>query len=146
MSEMRAKDLHAGEVVLQGESREYRFSQATARSQVFDIYLPDAICRLQATDRFIRQLGMFSEGATLYQGVEGDWYSESEPVRVLRMSITTVKASGEVLWQEEDVRGAIRQLVSEYMRDLVASHGHTEEAIFFNDWAAHGTVVQAIRD
>jgi hypothetical protein len=129
-------ELFSNEVVLAGDEQSLRFRQLTSRSRVFDIYLPDSICGLRATDRFIDRLGMFSEGATLYQGVKGDWYNVSEAVRVLRMSITTIRADGEVLGQVEDVRAAVRKIVSEYMRDLIENHHHTEAAIFFNDWAA----------
>jgi hypothetical protein len=32
------------------------------------------------------------------------------------------------------------------MRDLIENHNHTEDAIFFNDWAACGTVVVPIKE
>jgi hypothetical protein len=145
VTEAEQADLYNTEVIV-GEGEEVRrFREITFRSRVFDIYLPDAVCGLAATDHFIRQLGMFSEGATLYRGVQGDWYSETEPVRVLRMSITTVKANGDVLWDEVDVRAAVRKLVAEFMHALEIEHGHREEAVFFNDWPAQGTVVVPAR-
>jgi hypothetical protein len=145
VADSKHDDLVHGEVVL-GEGKDERhFREITFRSQVFDIYLPDAVCGLAATDHFIRRLGMFSEGATLYRGVQGDWYSETEPVRVLRLSITTVNASGEVLWEEADVRAAVRRLVAELMHELECDHGHSEEAVFFNDWPAQSTVVTPVR-
>jgi hypothetical protein len=141
VTESKDGDLYNTQVVVgEGESAR-RFREITFKSQVFDIYLPDAVCGLAATDHFIQRLGMFSEGATLYRGVQGDWYSVTEPVRVLRMSITTVKANGDVLWNEADVRAAVRKLVAEFMQELKIEHGHHEEAVFFNDWPAQGTVV-----
>ena len=124
------------------EGTEYELLQLVSIQQVFDIYIPDSIFDLAAVGKFLRRLGALSEGATLYQGVKGDWYSESEPVRVLRMSITIVKPDGTVLWTEESIREAIANLVCELMADLRDSHQHHEEVIFFNDWQAKGTAVK----
>jgi hypothetical protein len=120
----------------------YELLQLVSIQQVFDIYIPDSIFELPAVEHFVRRLGVLSEGATLYQGVEGDWYHETEPVRVLRMSITIVRPDGTVLWTEESIREAIANLVCELMAELRDRHHHFEEAIFFNDWQAKGTVVK----
>lgn len=116
--------------------------QLISIQQVFDIYIPEAIFGFEAVTRFLTRLGALSEGATLYQGVDGDWYHESEPVRVLRMSITTTKPDGTVLWTEESIREAIANLICELTVELRDVHGHAEEAIFFNDWQAKGTVIK----
>ncbi len=116
--------------------------QLISIQQVFDIYIPEAIFGFDAVSRFLTRLGALSEGATLYQGVDGDWYHESEPVRVLRMSITTTKPDGTVMWTEESIREAIANLICELTVELRDLHGHCEEAIFFNDWQARGTVVK----
>lgn len=116
--------------------------QLISIQQVFDIYIPEAIFGFEAVTRFLTQLGALSEGATLYQGVDGDWYHESEPVRVLRMSITTTRPDGTVLWTEESIREAIANLICELTVELRDVHGHAEQAIFFNDWRAMGTVVK----
>jgi hypothetical protein len=120
----------------------YELVQLVSIQQVFDIYIPETIFNLPAVKNFFKRLGALSEGATLYQGVEGDWYHEKEAVRVLRMSITIVKPDGTVLWTEESIREAIANLVCELMVELRDSHQHFEEAIFFNDWQAKGTVVK----
>lgn len=117
--------------------------QLVSIQQVFDIYIPESIFDLPATVKFLGQLGALSEGATLYQGVEGDWYHETEAVRVLRMSVTIVKPDGSVLWTEESIREAVANMVCELMVDLRESHRHFEDAIFFNDWQAKGTVVRS---
>ena len=116
--------------------------QLISIQQVFDIYIPEAIFGFEAVTRFLTRLGALSEGATLYQGVDGDWYHETEAVRVLRMSITIVSPDGSVLWTEESIREAIANLICELTVELRDVHGHYEEAIFFNDWQAKGTVVK----
>lgn len=116
--------------------------QLVSIQQVFDIYIPEAIFNLDAVSRFLKRLGALSQGATLYQGVDGDWYHESESVRVLRMSITLTKPDGTVLWTEESIREAITNLICDLTVELRDIHGHFEEAIFFNDWQAKGTVVK----
>lgn len=116
--------------------------QLISIQQVFDIYIPEAIFGFEAVSRFLTRLGALSEGATLYQGVDGDWYHESEAVRVLRMSITITKPDGTVMWTEESIREAIANLICELTVELRDVHGHCEEAIFFNDWQAKGTVVK----
>jgi hypothetical protein len=116
--------------------------QLISIQQVFDIYIPEAIFEFEAVSKFLTRLGALSEGATLYQGVDGDWYHESEAVRVLRMSITITKPDGTVLWTEESIREAIANLVCELTVELRDTHGHAEEAIFFNDWQAKGTVIK----
>jgi hypothetical protein len=116
--------------------------QLISLQQVFDIYIPEAIFGFEAVSRFLTRLGALSEGATQYQGVDGDWYHESEEVRVLRMSITTTKPDGTVLWTEESIREAIANLICELTVELRDVHGHFEEAIFFNDWKAVGTVIK----
>ena len=40
------------------------------------------------------------------------------------------------------IRDAVRQVVMDFMVDLRESEAHTEEAVFFNDWAARGTLVK----
>jgi hypothetical protein len=120
----------------------YELLQLVSIQQVFDIYIPESIFELAAVSKFFRRLGALSEGATLYQGVEGDWYNETEPVRVLRMSITIVKPDGTVLWTEESIREAIANMICDLMVDLREGHQHFEEAIFFNDWQAKGTVIK----
>ena len=117
--------------------------QLVSIQQVFDIYIPEAIFGLEAVSRFLNKLRALSEGATLYQGVDGDWYQETESVRVLRMSITLVMPDGVVMWTEESVREAIANLICDLTVELRDVHGHFEEAIFFNDWQAKGTVVKA---
>ncbi len=139
---MKAKRGTAPSIVPVGGTSEYELLQLVSIQQVFDIYIPDAIFDLSAVSKFFERLGALSEGATLYQGVEGDWYHETEPVRVLRMSITIVKPDGTVLWTEESIREAIANLVCELMVELGDSHQHFEEAIFFNDWQAKGTVIK----
>jgi hypothetical protein len=137
-----------GEVVLSSTgsrgdaSSSHRLLQLVSLQQVFDIYIPESVYPLEATTRFVRRLGALSEGATLYQGVDGDWYHETEEVRVLRMSITTVRPDGTVLWTQESIREAIANLVCQLMVELDDLHDHKEEAIFFNDWTAQGTVVR----
>ena len=137
-----------GEVVLSGAEEgsaagaAHRLLQLVSLQQVFDIYIPETIYPLEATTRFVRRLGALSEGATLYQGVDGDWYHETEAVRVLRMSITTVRPDGTILWTQESIREAIANLVCQLMVELHDLHGHKEDAIFFNDWSAQGTVVR----
>ena len=116
--------------------------QLVSIQQVFDIYIPEAIFAFEAVARFLGKLKALSEGATLYQGVDGDWYQETEPVRVLRMSITVTKPDGTVLWTEESVREAIANLICDLTVELSDLHGHCEDAIFFNDWPAKGTVVK----
>ena len=126
-----------------GEARPpHDLVQLISLQQVFDIYIPEAIFEFQAVTKFLTRLGALSEGATLYQGVDGDWYHESEAVRVLRMSITITKPDGTVLWTEESIREAIANLVCELTVELRDIHGHAEEAIFFNDWQAKGTVIR----
>lgn len=126
-----------------GDARSHELLELISLQRVFDIYIPEAIYPFEATTKFIRRLGALSEGATLYRGVDGDWYHETESVRVLRMSITIVRPDATVLWTEESIREAISTLVCEYMIDLRENHNHFEEAIFFNDWKATGTVVKA---
>lgn len=121
---------------------EHSLVQLISIQQVFDIYIPEAIFAFEAVTRFLRNLSALSEGATLYQGVEGDWYRETEPVRVLRMSITVVTPDGTELWTEESIREAIANLVCRLTAELRDTHGHFEEAIFFNDWRAKGTVIK----
>ncbi|MCH7600260.1 MAG: hypothetical protein IH973_10940 [Myxococcales bacterium] len=127
----------------QGDAkRDHSLVQLISLQQVFDIYIPDAIFGFEAVKRFLGKLSALSEGATLYQGVEGDWYHETEPVRVLRMSITTVTPDGTVLWTEESIREAIANLICDLTAELRDNHGHFEDAIFFNDWRAKGTVIK----
>jgi len=128
----------------EGGDESHQLLELISLQRVFDIYIPEAIYQLEATTKFIRSLGALSEGATLYRGVDGDWYHETESVRVLRMSITTVRPDATVLWTEESIREAISTLVCEYMIELRDNHGHFEEAIFFNDGQATGTVVKAV--
>lgn len=126
-----------------GGPDEHGLLQLVSIQQVFDIYVPEAIFDLAATKKFFAQLGVLSEGATLYRGVVGDWYHETEAVRVLRMSVTIVKPDGTVLWTEESIREAVANMVCDLMVDLRESHQHYEDAIFFNDWHAKGTVVRS---
>lgn len=116
--------------------------QLISIQQVFDIYIPEAIFAFEAVTRFLGRLGALSEGATLYQGVDGDWYHETETVRVLRMSITVVSPDGTELWTEESIREAIANLICDLTAELRDVHGHFEEAIFFNEWRAKGTVIK----
>jgi hypothetical protein len=116
--------------------------QLISIQQVFDIYIPEAIFSYQAVTRFLEKLSALSEGATLYQGVDGDWYHETEAVRVLRMSITVVTPDGTEIWTEESIREAIANLICDLTAELRDVHGHFEEAIFFNDWRAKGTVIK----
>lgn len=116
--------------------------QLISIQQVFDIYIPEAIFSYEAVTRFLGKLSALSEGATLYQGVDGDWYHETEAVRVLRMSITVVTPDGTELWTEESIREAIANLICDLTAELRDVHGHFEEAIFFNDWRAKGTVIK----
>jgi hypothetical protein len=125
-----------------GEKSPHALVQLISLQQVFDIYIPEAIFEFEAVAHFLTRLGALSEGATLYQGVDGDWYHESEAVRVLRMSITITKPDGTVVWTEESIREAIANLICELTVELRDVHGHAEEAIFFNDWQAKGTVVK----
>ena len=120
----------------------YELVQLISIQQIFDIYIPESIFVLSSFTQFLNRLSALSEGATLYQSVDGDWYHQTEPVRVLRMSITIVKPDGTVLWTEESIREAIANLICELTVDLQSRHQHIEEAIFFNDWQAKGTVVK----
>jgi hypothetical protein len=122
--------------------REHSLLQLISIQQVFDIYIPEAIFGLEAVTTFLGKLSALSEGATLYQGVDGDWYHETESVRVLRMSITVVTPDGTELWTEESIREAIANLICDLTAQLRDNHGHFEEAIFFNDWRAKGTVIK----
>ena len=125
-----------------GAGSSHALVQLISIQQVFDIYIPEAIFSFEAVTHFLTRLGALSEGATLYQGVDGDWYHESEAVRVLRLSITITKPDGTVVWTEESIREAIANLICELTVELRDVHGHAEEAIFFNDWQAKGTVVK----
>ena len=125
------------------DARSHSLVQLISIQQVFDIYIPEAIFGFEAVTRFLGKLSALSEGATLYQGVDGDWYHETEAVRVLRMSITVVTPDGTQLWTEESIREAIANLICDLTAELRDAHGHFEEAIFFNDWRAKGCVVKA---
>ncbi len=125
-----------------GTKPDHSLLQLISIQQVFDIYIPEAIFTFEAVTNFLGKLSALSEGATLYQGVDGDWYHETEPVRVLRMSITVVSPDGTELWTEESIREAIANLICDLTAELRDVHGHYEEAIFFNDWRAKGTVIK----
>ncbi len=60
---------HSGHGDAAGANRP--FIRQSSQHQIFDIYLPDVICRRPATLRFIAVLRKLCEGATFYQGVEG---------------------------------------------------------------------------
>lgn len=137
------KGIHREQVHLDagGGRAPHRFRVETSLQQVFDLYIPEALYRHEATLRFVERLRSLTAGATLYQAVEGDWKQEIEAVRVLRLSITTVDGEGRRIWDVDDIRQAVRQQVAEFMVDLHDSTGQCEEAVFFNDWTARGTTV-----
>jgi len=145
MGEDGSKGIRSDRVTLCASSRhdqQHQFSFETSLQQVFDVYIPDALYQHAATERFVAQLCALSEGATVYQGVEGSWRQEIEDVRVLRFSVTTVDGKGTRIWEIDDVRDAVRQVVMDFMVDLRESEAHTEEAVFFNDWTSRGTLVR----
>ncbi len=145
MGEDGPRGIHSERVTLHASSRddqEHRFVVETSLQQVFDLYIPEALYQHAATGRFVAQLRALSEGATVYQGVEGTWHQEIEDVRVLRFSVTTVDGEGSRVWEIDEIREAVRQVAMDFMVDLRESEAHTEEAIFFNDWTARGTLVR----
>lgn len=118
------------------------FIRHSSHHQIFDIYLPDVICRRAATVRFIASLRKLCEGATFYQGVEGDWRDERESVRVFRFSIEIQDGAGRVVRQLDELRDSISQAANQLMLDLEKEHAHIEQAVFFNDWPATSTFIR----
>ena len=113
----------------------------TSHQQIFDLYLPRQIYHHPATRRLLDELRCLTEGATVYRAVEGSWYEEIESVHVLRLAITTIDAKGARLWEIEEIRDAVRQVVAHFMVELHDSGEGVEEAVFFNDWTARGTLI-----
>lgn len=113
----------------------------TTVHQIFEVYIPEGLRALDATERFIQRITSFCEGATAYQGGEGLWHGQTEEVQVVRISIQIVDAQGKTVFDIDAVRDGVRQAAEQLMIDL-AGEGHFEHAIFFNDWTAQGTFVR----
>ncbi len=128
----------------EGAVTRYRFSVETSLQQIFDIYIPDVLYHQDATQRFLVRLRSLTQGATVYQAVEGDWNHEIEAVRVMRLAIMITDGKGARIWEIDSVRDALRGAVTDFMVDLQESGAPLEEAVFFNDWSARGTIVARV--
>lgn len=119
----------------------HELARTTARHQVFDIYLPDVLWTMGATQIFVNRILGISPGATIYEAATGVWQSTREQTRVLRVSVEIVDASGRVVFDVNNLRGAVRDAATNLLVDLRSDFGHVEQAIFFNDWPAYGSLV-----
>jgi hypothetical protein len=123
--------------------RRHRLAVATSIHQVFDVYIPQGLRKLGATEKFIQRITSFCEGATAYQGGEGLWQGESEAVQVVRISIEVVDCEGKVIFDIDAVREGVRDAAQQLIVDL-AGEGHVEHAIFFNDWTTRATLIRRV--
>lgn len=119
----------------------HAFSRTTSEHQLFDIYLPEALWALGALELFVTRILTLAPGATIYRGASGVWNTQSEGLRVLRISIEVTDANGSVIFDVPNLRVAFRDAATSLLVDLQSQHGHVEQAIFFNDWASSGTLV-----
>jgi hypothetical protein len=119
----------------------HHFDRTTSCHQVFDIYLPTALLTLAATTTFIERVLQLCPGATIYRGTLGRWAGQDEDTDVLRISVEVVASDGRVVFNVPNLRTGIRDAATQLLVDLQANHGHIEQAIFFNDWSACGTLV-----
>jgi hypothetical protein len=118
------------------------FVVTTSIHHVFDIYIPDALREMNATDLFIQRVTALVPGATIYRGAEGRWQGQAEAVQVLRVSVEIVDCEAHVIYDVNGIRSAFRTAAVDLLKDLTGKHGHIEQAIFFNDWTTHGTLIQ----
>jgi hypothetical protein len=116
-------------------------ARTTSCHQVVDIYLPTNLWQYRATDVFIERVLTLCPGATIYRGALGRWAAQDEETRVLRISVEVVTHDGRVVFDVPNFRTGIRDAATDLLVDLQANHGHVEQAIFFNDWSACGTLV-----
>ena len=128
----------------EGSGQTHRFTLETSVQRIFDIYIPDALYHHEATQRLLLNLRSLTDGATVYQSVEGDWNYEIESVRVLRLAITVVDSERQRIWEIDRVREAVQREITGFMVDLVESGAAPEEAVFFNDWSARGTLLRRL--
>ena len=117
------------------------FRVTTALYQIFDVYIPNALSRKGATKLFIERVTSIDKGATIYKGGVGLWENHPEKSEVLRVCIRVVEADGSIRFDQHNLRGMFRNTAELLLRDLTERHGHFEEAIFFNDWVAYGSMI-----
>lgn len=119
----------------------HHFTRTTATHQVFDIYLPTTLWTLGALSTFLQRLLTLCPGATIYEGAVGLWQGQAEGTRILRVSVEIVDADGRDIFDVANLRSGIRDAATDLLVELQSNHGCVEQAIFFNDWTASGTLV-----
>jgi hypothetical protein len=119
----------------------HQLTRMTSTHQVFDIYLPTALWTFGALGTFVQRILHVCPGATIYEGAVGVWQGHGESTRILRVSVEVVDAHGRQIFDVNNLRTGVRDAATGLLIDLQSHHGHVEQAIFFNDWPACGTLV-----
>lgn len=122
----------------------YQLNQGTHLYHVFEFYLPEALWALGAMQRLLDTVKQICPGSTVFHNASGQWNDCSEAVRVLRLSVEITDSAKSSVWDPDNLRQGLRGMCVELIVQLQAQDGHKEEAIFFNDWPAAGTLVRRL--
>ena len=122
----------------------YKLHVATHYYHIFEFYLPEALWAKGAMAQFVNRVKTLVPGSTTFHNAEGQWNESSEEVRVYRLSIEITDDHKTSIFDPNNLREAIRNTCEQLIVGLQIKDGHEEEAIFFNDWPAAGTLVRRL--
>jgi len=122
----------------------YKLHVSTHYYHVFEFYLPEALWAKGAMIQFVDQVKRLVPGSTTFHNAEGQWDDCSEVVRVFRLSIEITDDRKVCIFDPNNLRETIRNTCEQLIVGLQTQDGHKEEAIFFNDWPAAGTLVKRL--